>query len=77
MAKRFAISVPKKTGFEIFRSPFWDSKVLLQFTYAGLCVLYLVDDGLEGCGVVEGEVGEDFAVDFDACFVDETHQFGV
>ena len=29
-------------------------------------LLHLVDDGLEGLGVVQGEVGEDLAVDFDA-----------
>ena len=33
-----------------------------------------VYNGLEGCGVVECEVGEDFAVDFDAGLVDEAHE---
>ena len=42
-----------------------------------LCAFHLVDDSLEGFGVVEGEVGENFAVDLDACLVDETHELGV
>ncbi len=45
--------------------------------WEGLCVGYFLNDGLEGCGVVEGKVGEDFAVDLDAGFVDEAHEFGV
>lgn len=39
-----------------------------------LCVLYLVNDSLESSGIVEREVGEDFAVDLDACFVDKAHE---
>lgn len=42
-----------------------------------LCVLHFVNNCLECGGVVEGEVGEDFAVDFDAGFVDEAHELGV
>lgn len=40
-------------------------------------VLYLLYHGSESCGVVEGEVGEDFAVHFDAVFVEQTHQLRV
>ena len=43
----------------------------------GLAAFYFVDDSFEGFGVVESEVGEDFAVDLDACFVEESHKFGV
>ena len=43
----------------------------------GLGAFYFVADGFESSGVVEGEVGENFAVDLDACFVDETHQLAV
>ena len=39
-----------------------------------LGVADFVYNGLEGCGVVECEVGEDFAVDFDAGLVDEAHE---
>lgn len=42
-----------------------------------LGVANFVYNGLEGCGVVECEVGEDFAVDFDAGLVDEAHELGV
>ena len=45
--------------------------------WSGLAAFHFVDDGFEGFGIVEGEVGEDFAVDLDACFVEEAHQFGV
>ena len=40
-------------------------------------VLHLLYDGLESGGIVEGEVGEDLAVDLDAGLVDETHELGV
>ena len=40
-------------------------------------VLHLLNDSLEGFGVVEREVGEDLAVDFDAALVDEAHELGV
>lgn len=40
-------------------------------------LLHLGNDGLEGFGAVDGEVGEDLAVDFDAGFVEGTHQLGV
>lgn len=43
----------------------------------GLCVLHLVDDGLEGSGIVEGEVSEHLAVDLDAGLVDEAHELAV
>ena len=43
----------------------------------GSGVFNFVANGLESCGVVEGEVGEDFAVDFDAGLVDQTHELGV
>ena len=42
-----------------------------------LCVLHLFNHSGESCRVVEGEVGKDFAVDFDAALMDETHKFGV
>ena len=42
-----------------------------------LCAFHFVADSFESSGVVESEVGEDFAVDLDACFVDETHQLAV
>lgn len=42
-----------------------------------LCAFNFVNDSFESFGVVEGEVGEDFAVDLDACLVDETHELGV
>lgn len=42
-----------------------------------LSVLNLINDGLESGGIVEREVGEDFAVDLYAGFVDEAHEFGV
>ncbi len=40
-------------------------------------VFNLVNNSLESGGIVESEVGQHFAVDFDACFVDETHELGV
>lgn len=40
-------------------------------------LFHFVDDCLEGGGVVEGKVGEDFAVDLDASLVDESHELGV
>ena len=42
-----------------------------------LCVLYLFYNGCEGGGVVEGEVGEDFAVHLDTALVDKSHELGV
>ncbi len=42
-----------------------------------LCVLHLVNHGLESGGVVESEVGEHLAVDLYTGFVDETHELGV
>ena len=42
-----------------------------------LCVLHLFNYCGESCGVVEGEVGKNFAVHFDAALVDETHELGV
>ena len=41
-----------------------------------LC-LYLVYDGLESGGVVEGEVGENLTINLDACLVDEAHKLGI
>ena len=40
-------------------------------------VLHLLYDGLESGGIVEGEVGENLAVDLYACFVNETHELRV
>lgn len=40
-------------------------------------VLYLVYDSLESLGVVDCEVSEDFAVDFDTCFVNQAHELGI
>ena len=42
-----------------------------------LRVLDLVHDGLEGLGVVHGQVGEHLAVDLHASLVDEAHELGV
>ena len=42
-----------------------------------LCVLHLFNYCGESCGVVEGEVGKNFAVHFDVALVDETHELGV
>ncbi len=42
-----------------------------------LGVLYLFNYGLEGCGVIQSEVGENLAVDLDTGFVDEAHELGV
>lgn len=40
-------------------------------------LLHLGNNGLEGFGAVDGEVGEDLAVDFDASLVEGTHQLRV
>ena len=40
-------------------------------------VLDFLHHGLEGSGIIEGEVGEDLAVDFDAALVDEAHELRV
>ena len=40
-------------------------------------LLHLLDDGLESLGVVEGEVGEDLAVDLDARLVQLVHEHAV
>ncbi len=61
----------KKTGIRGGRVP------VLKSFLGGLSVLYLLNDCLESGGVVEGEVGEDLAVDFDTALVDETHELGV
>lgn len=42
-----------------------------------LCVFHLFNDCGESLRVVEGEVGEDFAVDFDTALVDKAHELGV
>jgi len=42
-----------------------------------LCAFNFVDDSLEGFRIVEGEIGKDFAIDLDTCFVDEAHELGV
>ena len=42
-----------------------------------LCVFHLFNDCGESLRVVEGEIGEDFAVDFDTALVDEAHELGV
>ena len=38
------------------------------------CLLYLGNDGLEGFGIVHGEVGEHLAVDLATGLVQGTHQ---
>ena len=43
----------------------------------GACLLHLFHDGLEGFGVVHGEVGEHFAVDFDTGLVQLAHKLAV
>ena len=40
-------------------------------------LLHLVDDGLEGLGVVQGEVGKDLAVDFDTRLGEFVHELAV
>ncbi len=45
--------------------------------YLYLSVFHFVNNGLESGGIVEGEVGENFAVDLDAGLVDEAHKLGV
>ncbi len=42
-----------------------------------LCVFHLFNYSGESLRVVEGEVGEDFAVDFDTALVDKAHELGV
>ena len=42
-----------------------------------LLCLHFVHDSLEGFGIVEGEVGEHLAVDFDAGFVEQAHELGI
>ena len=39
-----------------------------------LCLLYLCNDGLEGLWVVDGEVSENLAVDFDTSLVECSHE---
>lgn len=43
----------------------------------GLGVFDFVANGLESCGIVEREVGKYLAVNFNTCFMDETHELGV
>lgn len=52
-------------------------KLFCRLDARDLCVLNLLYDGLESGGIVEGEIGEDLAVDLDAGLVDETHELGV
>ena len=40
-------------------------------------ILDFVNDGLEGGGVVDSQVGQNFAVNLDTGFVDQTHQLAV
>ena len=42
-----------------------------------LSLFHLLDNCLECGGVVEGEVGKHFAVDFNTALVDKTHELGV
>ena len=42
-----------------------------------LSVFHFLDNGLECCGIVEGEIGEDFAVDFDTALVNQAHELAV
>ena len=42
-----------------------------------LCVFYLLYNGCESSGVVEGEVGENFAVHLDAALVEKAHELRV
>ena len=42
-----------------------------------LSILNLFNDCFESCRIVESEVSKNLAVDFNTCFVDETHQFRV
>jgi len=42
-----------------------------------LCVLDFLYNSAESGGIVESQVGQDFAVDLDAGLVDEAHEFAV
>ena len=48
-----------------------------RFGAQELGVLGLLNDGLEGLGVVHSQVGENLAVDLDTCLVNHTHKFAV
>ena len=48
-----------------------------RFGTQELGVLGLLNDGLEGLGVVHGQVGENLAVDLNTCLVNHTHQLAV
>ncbi len=47
-----------------------------KFTDAS-SVFYLFNDGLKSSGIIESEVGKDFAVNLNTCFVDKTHELRV
>ena len=42
-----------------------------------LCVLHCLYDSFESCRVVQSQIGQNFTVDLDTSFVDETHQLAV
>ena len=69
----FARSLDEYKKAAAARFPRGSRAAALCFAYV-LGVADFVYNGLEGCGVVECEVGEDFAVDFDAGLVDEAHE---
>ena len=48
-----------------------------RFGAQELGVLGLLNDGLEGLGVVHSQVGENLAVDLNTCLVNHTHQLAV
>ncbi len=49
-------------------------EIALMDVEISLGVLHFVNNSFESSGIVEGEVGENFAVDLDAGLVDEAHE---
>ena len=49
----------------------------VRFRTYRLSVLGLEYDGAECFGIVHRQIGKNFPVDFDACFVERTHEFRV
>ncbi len=45
----------------------------LSLFYSG--IFHFFNNGFESSGIVESEVCENLTVDFDTCFVNQTHQF--
>lgn len=64
-------------GYETAASGHYNRRPQSDFAPGRSGTFHSVHDSLEGFGVVEGEVGEDFAVDLDTGLVDKTHELGV